>query len=116
MSSRACMFALCIALRSYMTSCSTISNESRAGRRMEVKITPDDSTNPKRVRFDLYRTPYANEQEQRLSVYERIRLVCASLLLNSWPNADSVLTASKARTRSMFPKMTLNMAFSMSIA
>ena len=51
-----------------------MSNEVRAERGMDVVITPDDPANPKWIRFDLYRTPYAEEQDPRLSVYERIRL------------------------------------------
>ena len=64
---------VCVAL-SPMASCSPITEEYRAARKFDVKVTLDDPNNPTRVRFDLYRTPYANDQDQRLSVYEQIRL------------------------------------------
>ena len=74
MKTRLCAVATCIALVPPILSCSTISAETRAARKFDVKITPEDPANPKRIRFDLYRTPYADVQDQRLPVHEQIRL------------------------------------------
>ena len=66
--------AACIALATPIVSCTGLSEEALAARKNYLKTTPDDPANPKRIRFDLYDTPYADIQDPKLIVYERIRL------------------------------------------
>jgi hypothetical protein len=63
----------CIALTP-LASCSPITEEMRQARKFDVKVTVDKTVDPMRIRFDLYRTPYADDQDHRLPVYEQIRL------------------------------------------
>jgi hypothetical protein len=63
-----------IAALSPLASCSPITEEIRQARKFDIKVTVDKTMEPMRIRFDLYRTPYAEEQDSRLSMRERIRL------------------------------------------
>jgi|SRR5690348_584954 len=54
--------------------CNSISPEERAVRAGRVIITPDNPTKPKRVRVELYDTPYADQFDKSIPVRERIRL------------------------------------------
>jgi len=63
-----------IAVEMPLASCSAITEAMRKARKFDVKVTLDNQISPNKIRFDLYRTPYADEQDQRLTVYEQIRL------------------------------------------
>ncbi len=72
-----------------LSACSTLTSAEREARRLVVKVTPDDDINPRTIRFDLYRTPYVDEQDQRLPVHEQIRLgmrrfAAEQLMLRGW--------------------------------
>lgn len=58
-----------------MSSCTTVSPDH--GFRPETKITPDDSKNPRRIRFDVYGDPFPlaspNSDEAKLPVHLQIR-------------------------------------------
>ena len=57
-----------------VVSCSSVTFAEQAARRTDVKITANDPNNPTSYRFELYRTPYADEQDPQLPVNTQIKL------------------------------------------
>lgn len=66
--------AFSLILLTSLASCAVANDHIEAKQKLIVKISPDDPSNPKRIRFDVDSTPYASQQDPRLTMNERIRL------------------------------------------
>ena len=55
-------------------SCSSAPQNESPAKETSYKITLDDPTNPKKIRFDVDSTPYTSNQDPSLTMNERIRL------------------------------------------